>query len=333
MAPEQARGENEQAGPAGDVFGLGGLLYFLITGKAPFEGATSEIRWRRARACDFDHAALAARGVPRALAGVVLKAMSAEPARRHASADALAADLESYLGRRRRLAIIAGLLAVALVVGFCWLIWPQPRPAAPVPLRVEALDVEVHRRAPPEALGSIGVTAFEARYEDDVRVHVRLSAPAYSYLIALNPDGLVQLCLPSRPDIAPSKLAALSFPPDAADGFGLTDGAGLQAFVVVTSRRPLPPYLAWRGDPNLFPWKTTHTTGVWRYDGESFRTDVARGSIRPLADLPQPLESACRALKARPGVDAIHSVAFPVTPLRSGTEKSESLSRRSEPRS
>src|SRR5215469_780227 len=32
MAPEQARKEVEKIGPASDVFGLGGVLYFLLTG-------------------------------------------------------------------------------------------------------------------------------------------------------------------------------------------------------------------------------------------------------------------------------------------------------------
>jgi len=62
------------------------------------------------------------------------------------------------------------------------------------------------------------------------------------------------------------------------------------------------------------PWKPVATEDVWRYDGHSFDRDTQRGAVRPLSDLPTPLEAACRALKAGPGVDAIQALTFPVRP-------------------
>ena len=114
-------------------------------------------------------------------------------------------------------------------------------------------------------------------------------------------------------------IIGLGFPHDPAAGFGLTYGVGLQAFVLVASLRPLPPYSVWRRALIDFPWKPTQAKGVWRYDGDSFRTDVQRGEVRSLAGLPTPLVAACRALESRPGVDAIHAVAFPVQ-TKSGTD-------------
>jgi hypothetical protein len=104
LAPEQARGGRERAGQRSDVFGLGGVLYFLLTGKAPGEPP--------------DLAALRAAGVPRRLEAICVRALAPDPANRHASADELARDLERFVRRPRRVRqalawAVAVLLAVA----------------------------------------------------------------------------------------------------------------------------------------------------------------------------------------------------------------------------
>jgi tetratricopeptide (TPR) repeat protein/tRNA A-37 threonylcarbamoyl transferase component Bud32 len=48
MAPEQARGEVEQLDERCDVFGLGGVLCAILTGRPPFRGQADQVRWRAA---------------------------------------------------------------------------------------------------------------------------------------------------------------------------------------------------------------------------------------------------------------------------------------------
>ncbi len=65
MAPEQARVDLDRIRSLSDVFALGGLLYFLLTGKGPFEAESYQESWDRARRCDLDRSVLENADVPR----------------------------------------------------------------------------------------------------------------------------------------------------------------------------------------------------------------------------------------------------------------------------
>jgi len=97
MSPEQAAGRWDVVAQASDVYGLGAVLYAVLTGKPPLEkGNWPEIQQKIQRG-DFPRPRQKKPDVPRPLEAVCLKAMALEPTARYASAEALAADVENWL--------------------------------------------------------------------------------------------------------------------------------------------------------------------------------------------------------------------------------------------
>ena len=91
LSPEQARGEPGE--PRSDLYGLGCLLYEMVTGRPPFAGET-------ALATLFLHVygtpppPSEVAPVPRALEAIVLRCLEKDPSRRYESAQALEAALQ-----------------------------------------------------------------------------------------------------------------------------------------------------------------------------------------------------------------------------------------------
>jgi hypothetical protein len=96
MAPEQARGNTKQVGPATDVWAVGAVLYECLTGRPPFRGQSSPDTLRLV--CDADPPAVRKvnPAAPRDLETITLKCLEKDPGRRYASVGAVADDLAAW---------------------------------------------------------------------------------------------------------------------------------------------------------------------------------------------------------------------------------------------
>jgi tetratricopeptide (TPR) repeat protein len=97
MAPEQASGDPAAVTTASDVYGLGAVLYALLTGRAPFGGGSVPETIARLRDELPEPPSRINPAVPRPLERICLVCLEKEPARRYPSANALAADLRRWL--------------------------------------------------------------------------------------------------------------------------------------------------------------------------------------------------------------------------------------------
>jgi len=108
VAPEQIRGEPVDA--RADVYSLGGVLYFMLTGRVPFERGTDHAKLWAHLSAETPRASVVRPELPVALDAVVQRALAKDPAQRHPSAGDLgraARDAAEGVTSTRREGVVA----------------------------------------------------------------------------------------------------------------------------------------------------------------------------------------------------------------------------------
>jgi len=104
MAPEQAQGKLEEVGPRSDVYSLGAILYYMLTGRAPYvkPGERVSAHTVLTRVLEGPPAPVGklARDVPGELVAICEKAMAREAGRRYASMLEVADDILAFQENR-----------------------------------------------------------------------------------------------------------------------------------------------------------------------------------------------------------------------------------------
>src|SRR5438067_241981 len=161
MAPEQAVGNNAAISSVTDVYGLGAVLYQLLTGQPPFAGGTTYETIKLLLDTEPRQPRQLNPKIDCDLSTICLKCLEKDPKRRYSSALALAEDLEHWLkhepiqarhigiftrgrkwGQRNPTSALLAACLVALAAAAGWIVWKSAFIRQPVTTGIAVLPFE-----------------------------------------------------------------------------------------------------------------------------------------------------------------------------------------------
>ena len=161
MAPEQAVGNNAAVSSATDVYGLGAVLYQLLTGHPPFAGGTTYETIKLLLDTEPRQPRVWNPKIDRDLSTICLKCLEKDPQRRYSSALALAEDLEHWLkhepirakrsglfthtrkwARRNPTIAVMAALVLILSAAISTVVWNSEMVGRPMPTGIAVLPFE-----------------------------------------------------------------------------------------------------------------------------------------------------------------------------------------------
>jgi TolB-like protein/Tfp pilus assembly protein PilF len=181
MAPEQAMGNQAAVSSATDVYGLGAVLYQLLTGQPPFAGGATYETIKLLLDTEPRPPRLLNPKIDRDLSTICLKCLEKDPKRRYPSALALTEDLERWLKhepiqarhtgiftrgqkwiRRNPTSAVLAASLIALAATAGWIVWKSELGRHPVTTGIAVLPFENLSEQREDA------TAFVDGVQDDI---------------------------------------------------------------------------------------------------------------------------------------------------------------------
>jgi len=309
MAPEQFAGI--VAGPPTDIYGLGVLLYRLVTRSFPVEAGTlQELKARHARGERTplrDHRS----DLPLDFVQVVERAIESRPEDRFQSAGEMELALAKTLDGRSRdeegpggwkkALVAAG--ALAALAGVIWMVSHLPKPIpvpAPSPRPLTA-SAELYRHSDS---GDERLTPG-ARIAPADRLYMTLSGSdsMYAYVVDEDLEGKIFALFPNPAlspanPLAPGEHRLPDHQGDSVANWEVTTGGGKETITVIASRRPIPEI---ENVINSLPRPSVHTPVQY--------AEVSRSAFRGIGGIK--LE-ATKTTQAEPSIrvsDALRKLA------------------------
>lgn len=302
MAPEQAGGSNEPLGAKTDVFGLGGLFFYLLTGEVLYTGENLLDILEHARQGRWNRNTLNSHDIPQSLQSICCKALESHPQDRYSSAKELADALHSVASSRKTSPskwLVVPVLAVVLL-GF--LIWngrkpgnlnstPPSPPGSSEPLTIP-VSVEVWNAGQYRSLASVA----PVRTGDRMRMQASVPANLNVALFLITKDGRVQR-LAHR--TASERDGVFRFPSETGKSVPLTGSPGTEILLVCgqqSGKKPIDVELIETWSQRISAWPDLPELTILRMSQAGVIHEQRSRDFGPPTDQPDPEEIVIQQL-------------------------------------